>query len=474
MADSHAIQGSSSPFWSDVQNETVARRLLFEAFSVETAGISSLHCIVHDGGCEDDISADPHHLDESGKDNPHGWFFENLLPLCSNLNEAIQRNRNKRDELLDNHRHLSRASLSDLHRKYQITGRLRFAYAAARLGAFLTASGAMTQENISESLEFASKCLLSLRGVRPRFSVPLAIDTVARSVLIHINPSPIISRRMAEAVFSFVVAVASFHRDFGDADMAFRYYKLALAWADLAQMDWLGRKLITFLNHLRILMSGTGDHTKAEQLLAFIKDHDYGKTLHEKLNILHWRDRGWPGSNHSQRQERAERFLEEVAQLEREYYDRAVTPKATFGNPASKLKGTTRLSPWDQIEILYLLADAHFLLADGDSTHEGHSDAAKEALRSASELQHGGQFAVCGLATQKVFGDILHKYPGDPAFQFEFRSPDMLNVVCRRTAGDGAFRFNELSHKLFQRVTTWLGSAPKVAQPMMDIKEILG
>jgi hypothetical protein len=474
MPDSHMSSGSSWTFWSDVQNERVARRLLFETFSVETEGTSSLHCIVHEGDCKDDISADPHHLDESGKDNPHGWFFENLLPLCSNLNEAIQRSRNKRDDLLENHEHLSRASLCELYRRYQITGRLRFAYAAARLGAFLTASGSKTQENVAESLEFASKCLLSLRGVRPSFSIPLATDTVARSALVLSNPALIISRRMAEAVLSLVVAIASFHRDFGDTEMAFRYYTLAFPLADLAQLDWLDKKLIAFANHLRILMSGIGDDVKAHHLLDFIKDKGYGKTLHEKLNILHWRDRGWPGSKRLQRQERAEQFLADIAQLEREYYDRAVTPSAAFGDPSSKLKGTTRLSSWDQIEILYLLADAHFFLSEGESQNGGHSDAAKEALHSASKLQHIGKFAVSGLATQKVFGEILRMYPDDPVFQFEFRSPDMLNVACRRTAGDGAFRFSKLSNELLQQVTAWLGSAPKAWQGMKEVKEIVG
>jgi hypothetical protein len=310
--------------------------------------------------------------------------------------------------------------------------------------------------------------------VRPRFSVPLATDTVARSVLLHINPSNIITRPMAEAMFSLIIAVASFHRDFGDADMALRYYGLAFRLDDLVHLDWLDQRLIAFANHLRILMSGIGNDVKANHLLDFIKQKGYGKTLHEKLNILHWRDRGWPGSNRLQRQRRAEQFLEEIAQLEREEFDRRVTPKAEFGNPASKLKGTTLLSPWDQIEILYLLADAHFCIAERKSQDKRHLDAAEEALRSASKLQRTGQFAVCGLSPQKVFGDILLKYPNDPAFQFEFRSPDMLNKLCRRTAGAGAFRFSERSNELFQRITAWLGSTPKARQAMKEVREIVG
>lgn len=472
MPNSHAPAGSSWPFWSDVQNEPVARGLLFEAFSVETAGTSSLLCIVHEGDCKVDISADPHHLDESGKHDPHGWFFENLVPLCSNLNQAIQRN--KRDELLYSHELLNRSSLRNLSRTYQVTGRLRFAYAVARLGAFLTASGATTEQNVTESLEFASKCLLSLRGVRPRFSVPLATDTIARSVLAHVNPSRIITRRVAEAVLSLVVAVASFHRDFGDADMALRYYRLGFPLADLAHLDWSGEELIAFANHLRILTSGIGDDVKAHHLLDFVKDRGYGKTFHERLNILHHRDRGWPGSNRLQRQERAEQFLEEIARLERELYDRKVTPKAAFGHAPSKLMGTTPLSPWDHIEIVYQLADAHHLLAEGESEDRRHSDAAKEALRYASKLQHRGQFAVLGLAPQKVFKDILRKCPDDPAFRFEFRSPEMLNAVCRRTTPDEAFRFSELSDNLLQRITAWLGSAPNVGQAMKEVQEIVG
>jgi len=279
---------------------------------------------------------------------------------------------------------------------------------------------------------------------------------------------------MAEAMFSLVVAVASFHRDFGDAGMALRYYRLAFRLADLAHLDWLDQRLIAAANHLRILMSGIGNDVKANHLLDFINDRGYGKTLHEKLNILHWRDRGWPGSNRLQRQSRAERFWEEIAQLEREQYDHRVTPKAAFGNPASKLKGTTLLSPWDQIEILYLFADAHFCLAENKSQDERHFGAAEEALRSASKLQHTGQFAVCGLAPQKGFGDILLKYPSDPAFQFEFRSPDMLNKLCRRTAGAGACRFSERSNELLQRIIAWLGSTPKAKQTIKEVKEIVG
>jgi hypothetical protein len=70
MRKSQKPRRSSSPFWSDIQDQKIARRLLFEAFSVETGGNSSWHCLVHeDGRCKGDISADPHHLDESGKRN---------------------------------------------------------------------------------------------------------------------------------------------------------------------------------------------------------------------------------------------------------------------------------------------------------------------------------------------------------------------------------------------------------------------
>jgi len=473
MAESQTAPESSSTFWLDVQNETVAKRLLFEAFSVEKDGTSNWQCIVHeDGRCKNDIIAELHHLDECGKKDAHGWFFENLMPLCSSLNEVIERD--PRDELVAAHKHLSRASLSELYRTYQITGRLRFAYAAARLGAFLTASASKSEDNAVETLEFASKCLLSLRGMRPRFAVPFATDTIARSVLPHIHSADIIHRRMVEALFSLVVAVGSFHREFGDTDTAFRYYRLAYPLADLAHVDWLDQRLKAFANHFRILAAGMGDDVKASQLLDLIKSKGYGKTLHEKLNILHWRDRNWPGANPSQRRERAEQFLADIAQLQRESFDLSLTPHAAFGDPTSKLKGTTILSPWDQIEILYLLADAHNLLAEGTTQDEHHMDLSKDYLRQAAKVHHDGHFAVVGLGRQKVFGDIARDYPDDPAFRFEHRYPDMLSAPLWHTQGDGPFRFNELSYTLFQRITVWLGSAPKAESSVREIKEVAG
>jgi hypothetical protein len=66
MAENRTTPESSSPFWGDVQNETVARRLLFEAFGAEADGTSTWHCIVHeDSRCKGDVGAELHHLDES-------------------------------------------------------------------------------------------------------------------------------------------------------------------------------------------------------------------------------------------------------------------------------------------------------------------------------------------------------------------------------------------------------------------------
>jgi len=85
---------------------------------------------------------------------------------------------------------------------------------------------------------------------------------------------------------------------------------------------------------------------------------------------------------------------------------------------------------------------------------------------------HDGQFAVVGLGRQKVFGDIVQDYPDDPVFQFQYRSPDMLSAALWHAQGDGPFRFHELSEMLFQRITAWLGSAPKAESCVREIKEV--
>jgi hypothetical protein len=118
------------------------------------------------------------------------------------------------------------------------------------------------------------------------------------------------------------------------------------------------------------------------------------------------------------------------------------------------------------------LADAADLLAEGTTQDEHHMDLSKDYLRRAAKLHHDGQFAVVGLGRQKVFGDIVRDYPDDPVFQFQYRSPDMLSAALWHAQGDGPFRFNELSEMLFQRITAWLGSAPKAESCVREIKEV--
>jgi hypothetical protein len=118
-----------------------------------------------------------HHLDEA---KPRWWDYRNIVPITWDLNNAIDKRQ---------HRLLPTAlwppTLEDKCREHFRRWRFAQGYACARLGSFL-----MMPTRHDAALEFGRDpdlaiafCASALVNLRPISALPLAVDTLERSVL---------------------------------------------------------------------------------------------------------------------------------------------------------------------------------------------------------------------------------------------------------------------------------------------------
>jgi hypothetical protein len=416
-----------------------------------------LRCLVHKN-CDGPL--DHHHLDERGNEGLSSWYFENMVPICKNLNGFIEQVRKpwRREEVITSDNVLGKSALENSYQEYQRQGELFRAYALSRLGAFLTASPRVRPEP-DATIGFAAKCLWTLRGVAPKFGIRLATDTLARSVLKYVD-SLGHANGDVKVMLDLASAVGSFHRDFGDQDTAARYYRLGLELANLGRLDWSDGYLLRLARNIRVFLSGFSEPSASHDLLLLIQDRSgFGATLHERSHIQQMNYRQYCTGTSDQRQKAAEDFLEEKERLDKLALCQGLTKS---NRPLSK--GVVR-SRWDDAEIACLSGDAYAALGDLNE--------ACDVMRNASRLEEEGHFAVAGLPRPRVF-DFLHwKYPNDASLSFTFREPGMLWKKPRRGTTD-AFWFGELSAKLIDKMKQWIGvSSPITSPTVCAIQDLL-
>jgi hypothetical protein len=427
-----------------------------------------------DGRCLETKESVPHHLDESGSEGQSSWYFENLVPICEGLNSLIEHSKatDIRKELIATNLEVGVNALGRLYDRYQTRGQLLFAYASARVGAFLAAS----EENPKDSfamLDFATKCLWTLRGIGPMLAVPLAADTLDRSVLNHVKSVVPLERALAIRFADLAAAVGSIHREYGDVEPAKAYYSLALRLADFAGLEWSDDILVRLVRNIRVLVAGTLKIEDSNRLVELIKSKSkYDATrFHEGMHLLMWSYRHHLGEGLTLRRDAAETFQDAVKDINRRFYD----PRFGSGiaDPNSRLKTGVLLSQWDATEMRLLLADAFATLGEGDP-NGSYAKEAKELMALAIQAQKELNLSMIGLARPRIFESLLRPYENDERFQVEFREPAMLARICDRSASRGSVRFSELSERLIMQLRTWIGTDYRISSPhILEIQALM-
>jgi hypothetical protein len=326
------------------------------------------------------------------------------------------------------------------------------------------------------TLEFATNCLWTLRGIEPKLSIPLGTDTLARSVLDFDDPSWRFENLLLRTMLNLADAVGSFHRDFGDLTPARDYYRLALKLADLANLDWPDHDLLRLARNIRVFVGGSSDISNSNRLVQVIGVRTgYPVTLHEQLHVRQWDYRQHFAGKLPQRRRASEKLLETIELLKGLYFDDTLVRGASFTEPFAEIKAATFVSRWDLAEMSCLIGDAYATLGEGDR-HGHYCELAREEMRRAASLQREGHFAVPGLALPRVFKALLPSYRNDPSFVFKFREPAMLKQKCWRTGDEGrTFQFSNLSRRLMEKIGCWIGADLQVRGPSVrEIQAILG
>lgn len=421
------------------QTECSARREVHNLYSTtDRLGgnvPSKLVCVLHHPNCctgQRETKPSLHHLDESGGGSKFGWFFENLIPICQAENLDIEMSRRflSTSNFLQNPR-----TLLGLAQSHQARSDTPHAYACARLACFLAwrvprnefSPRLLRPDPIGDrdlALEAAADALLILRGMDPRWSVPLAIDTVDRSILRNLRsrcecgetiPPPVCAKLM--------MSLGAFHRDFKDLHPASFYLSMARRNVATTSQDYGA-----IINHQRILFVGVGTPaalSRARDLRALmLAESDYAKTAHGSMNDVSWHVRALSDPDEIKEgiRDGTRRFFRSGA------IDSArATPKR--GTPVSK----------------HLNAEFMLISAEADS-RRGHQGRAKEKVREAVQLLRSGRFAPNPLAQPNVLRDLARDDP--ETFKVAFRTPVDLKTPRFRTSGQDVFSFTEVSQKV--------------------------
>lgn len=393
-------------------------------------------CIIHDLIIDDHKSV-LHHLNERGKGKKESWFFENLVPICSGDNNAIEESRRSRKPLETSSALSSAALLAKSLTLYNQGEHLR-AYGCARLGSFLAWGPGRpgwdnTEADPNPTVELASQCLLDLRVVDPQYAVALATDTLHRSILPRLRKPSNEYALTDTTLFSLAVAAGAFHRDYHDHERAARYFDLAEQYSGPV----LGTdSYVRFVNHLVInsvgvLETGSTDQWNRDESRRFLAKTEYAKYLQGKMNILYWRLREL-------------RLHGDPAQITDLLKD---VPSEHFHSDRL-LKGAARR---DDLPQYSPALHAEYLLIGGDAwLRQGREGKAAELLRDASKLYQEGHFGASKIANSARVEALVKANPND--FSFPFKTPAALEILRPRTEQVGAASFQNLSTELFKQL----------------------
>ena len=398
-------------------------------------------CVIH-GALKEGQNTELHHLGERGKEHEEQWFFENLIPICPADNKAIEESR-KAKSPLSTAEDLSPAILLARSWTFYSRGEPLRAYACARLGSFIAWSPGRPGWTIKEgdpnpSLDLAAQCLLCLRIVDPQYAVPLAIDTLDRSVLQRLN-EPLSNAHAVgnSTLFTLAVALGAFHRDYRDYATASDFFNIADQYSTrLFRPGSTESDYIRFLNHrlinsVGLLEEGSSDLLSRKGIRDFVSLAEYGQYLARKMNIVYW-------------------SLREL----RTHADPAEITDNVKDVPLAYLKAyrNLRAIEWtDHIPRFTPVLEAEYLLIAADAwSQQGRHDDAKELLRLAAKIYEKGHFGASQLLNSHVIESMSKNSPKD--FHFPFKYSSALHEPHYRTRQIGAASFCSMSHKLLEKL----------------------
>jgi hypothetical protein len=394
-------------------------------------------CIIH-GVPEKTQKVHLHHLNEYGKGHEECWFFENLVPICSADNDEIDDSRRSKTTLAASNT-LSPTALLARSLTLYLQGELLRAYGCARLGSFLAWGPGRPGWNITEAdpnptIELATQCLFDLRNVDPQYAVPLATDTLDRSILPRLH-HPLHEYALTDAtLFDLAVAAGSFHRDYRDYARATRYFDLAEQYSErLRQTDGY----IRFVNHrlinsVGILETGSTDQLNRDELRNFLAKTEFVSYLQGRMNILYWRLREL--RLHGDPTQITD-LLDDVLSVHYSAH-RLVRARACR----------------DDLPAFSPKLFAEYLLIGSDAWSRQDRKFATQLLRDASKLYKEGHFGASRITGSKFVEGLVRANPMD--FSFPFKNPAALDTWCPRTKEVGATTFQNLSHELFKQLKT--------------------
>jgi tetratricopeptide (TPR) repeat protein len=200
-----------------------------------------------------------HHLDEAV---PRWWHYTNIIPLDAGLNQALDKRRYRYLPAELDPNVLEAKGLS--HYRH---GRFPQGYACDRLASFQLSPprGDVPQGGTldpSRALEFAAFSLLQLHALS---ALPLAIDTLKRSVLPVLCSKTVVTRRAAARV---VTEIESYYRNYGLLEEAIECCDLV---AVLLQTDNSDNFLVAdrarVLQHKGITLGARGQEREAREVL---------------------------------------------------------------------------------------------------------------------------------------------------------------------------------------------------------------
>jgi hypothetical protein len=399
-------------------------------------------CVIH--GEQGDQKPHLHHLDELGG-KPSSSFFENLVPICAEENNEIEDNR-KSGTVEPLRGCLRPKNLLELSWDLYWEGQVLRAYACSRLVSFLAwrpgrpgSKVAPEAADRNPPMEMATQCLLCLRVADPEYAVPLAIDTLDRSILPHLKSRSEAYPLLDSTLFSLAVAAGAFHRDYGDYPGGGAYFDLAEKYLQRISTAVTREQLDRFDNH-RVINSVVGleaqstDRFNRAEMRSRVRDSEYGSYLGGRMNVLYWELREL--RLHCD----PERITQELKHV----------PLAFLNHGAERL----RQEAWRKhIPKFTPILESEYIVMDADArSNVGLENDARELLRIAAEAYKDGHFGASHIPNAKVIEDITNRNPGD--FQLPFKQPWALIAPHYRTEKFGAKSFQGLSDELLRHLLT--------------------
>jgi hypothetical protein len=412
-----------------IKNESSAKRKAYQLFREDDALAyegAVLRCIVTD----EIHSVDLHHLDEHGGQDANSWFFENLVPVSSSINQKIQKSRIGSVGLFHE---ITSLSLAGRATAYFARAMLIRAYACARLAGFLALNH---ERDPDQSICLAAFAIRALRGVATQWGVPLAVDTLHRSVIPILAMDSVSPR----ACFHLALGLGAYHCNYGDYDWAAGYYRIAKSFSTLCGEYHRNSEEFGFLiSHWRSLLVSTYRLEDALIIRDYLLSRSgYLGTSHGKANDLLWTLRAKSSTFIN-----PEEILENIAKFES-----TILLSGSLRDWPPKLVNNSGLTAWTHAGYLSLIAEAEYRMG-------ALTDAVDAVATTAKLLRHYRLSPSFFAGKLPVYLEVAKTRKHDLAFSFDLQTPEDLLRRHHRNVLYPPLSFREASRKIMELLLTY-------------------